>query len=113
MPKRYLPGAPMETALRALAEPTRREILHLVRIHERTAGQIAEHFPVTRPAISQHLKVLEEAELVSVRRDGTRRWYRARPEGLVEVHRYLEEFWPDGLDALDGVVEEEEPATGS
>ena len=97
----------METALRALAEPTRREILHLVRIHERTAGQIAEHFPVTRPAISQHLKVLEEAELVSVRPDGTRRWYKARPEGLEELRRYLEDFWRDGLDALKAAAEDD------
>jgi len=96
--------------LRALAEPTRREILRLVRDRERTSGEIATHFDVTRPAVSQHLRALEEAKLVTVRRDGTRRWYRARPEGLREVHRWIESMWQDGLRDLKRAAEREERA---
>jgi DNA-binding transcriptional ArsR family regulator len=97
----------VDTALRALAEPTRRRILRLVRDRERTAGDIAAHFAVTRPAVSQHLRVLEDARLVSVRRDGTRRWYRARPEGLAELHRWLEAMWVDRLGDLKRAAEAE------
>ena len=93
--------------MRALAEPTRREILHLVRDEEHTAGEIATHFPVSRPAISQHLRVLEDAELVAVRRDGTRRWYRARPEGLSELQEWLSEMWASDLRQLKAAVERE------
>jgi len=78
----------MEAAIKAIAEPRRRDILRLVRDAEMPAGQIAAHFEVTRPAISQHLRVLKEAGLVSERRDGARRLYRARPEMLDEVRRY-------------------------
>jgi DNA-binding transcriptional ArsR family regulator len=85
----------VDTALRALAEPTRRRILKLVRDRERTAGDIAAHFAVSRPAVSQHLRVLEDARLVTVRREGTRRWYRARPEGLGELHRWLQSMRVD------------------
>jgi len=95
----------MDTALRALAEPRRREILRLVRDRERTAGDIAEHFTVTRPAVSQHLRTLEEAKLVTVRLDGTRRWYRARPEGLSELNRWLDSMWSDGLRDLKRAAE--------
>jgi DNA-binding transcriptional ArsR family regulator len=102
--------AGMDSALRALAEPTRREILRLVRDRERTSGEIAAHFDVTRPAVSQHLRALEEAKLVTVRRDGTRRWYRARPEGLREVHRWIESMWRDGLHDLKRAAEREERA---
>ena len=75
----------MEVALRAIAEPHRRQILRLVWDGELSAGEIASHFEVTRPAISQHLTVLKEAGLVSERRNGTKRLYRARPEGLAEL----------------------------
>src|SRR5512142_26426 len=98
----------MDAALRALAEPTRREILRLVRDRERTAGDIADHFPVTRPAVSQHLRALEDAELVTVRREGTRRWYRARPEGLDEMHAWLATMWSGGLGDLKRAAEREE-----
>jgi DNA-binding transcriptional ArsR family regulator len=97
----------MDAALRALAEPTRREILRLVHTRERTAGEIAEHFTVTRPAISQHLRALEEAELVTVRRDGTKRWYRARPEGLGELREWLQTMWTDSLADLKREAEHE------
>ena len=86
--------------MRAIAEPRRREILRLVQTRELSAGEIALHFDVTRPAISQHLGVLTTAGLVCMRRDGTRRLYRARPEGLAELKSFLEEFWDDRLQLL-------------
>ena len=98
----------MEAALKAIAEPRRRAILKLVRDTERTAGEIARAFEVTRPAISQHLGVLKEAGLVRERRDGTRRYYRARPETLRQVQRFLEEFWSDELQRLKVAAEREE-----
>jgi DNA-binding transcriptional ArsR family regulator len=103
----------VEAALRAIAAPPRRQILALVRDGELSAGEIAAHFDVTRPAVSQHLNVLKEARLVSERRDGTRRLYRARPEGLVELKAFLEEFWGDRLDALKREAESEETKHGN
>jgi len=98
----------MEAALRAIAAPRRRQILSLVRDGELSAGEIAGHFDVTRPAVSQHLNVLKEAGLVSERRNGTRRLYRARPEGLAQLKAFLEEFWDERLDALKLEAEREE-----
>jgi DNA-binding transcriptional ArsR family regulator len=98
----------MEAALRAIAEPSRRRILTLVRDGELSAGQIAAEFDVTRQAVSQHLGVLKEAGLVDERRNGTRRLYRARPEGLTEVRAFLEEFWDERLEALKREAEREE-----
>ena len=98
----------MEAALKAIAAPHRRQILSLVRDDELSAGEIASHFDVTRPAVSQHLNVLKEAGLVSERRNGTRRLYRARPEGLVPVKQFLEEFWDHRLEALKREIEREE-----
>ncbi len=98
----------MEAALKAIAEPRRREILRLVWDAELTAGQIASHFEVTRPAISQHLRVLKEAGLVDERRDGTRRIYRARPEGLEGLREFLAGFWDESLSALKREAEAEE-----
>ena len=98
----------MEAALKAIAEPRRRAILRLVKDEELTAGEIAEAFEVTRPAISQHLGVLKEAGLVNERREGTRRFYRTRPEGLQDVQRFLEEFWDDRLARLKEAAEREE-----
>ena len=94
--------------MRAIAEPRRRAILRLVRDEERSAGEIASHFEVTRPAVSQHLSVLKEAGLVSERRNGTKRLYRARPEGLVELREFLDEFWGERLEALKREAEREE-----
>jgi DNA-binding transcriptional ArsR family regulator len=79
-----------------------------VRDAELSAGEIAAHFDVTRPAVSQHLTVLKEAALVTERRNGTRRLYRARPEGLVELREFLERFWDDRLEALKREAESEE-----
>jgi DNA-binding transcriptional ArsR family regulator len=98
----------MEAALKAIAAPHRRQILSLVRDEELSAGEIAKNFEVTRPAVSQHLNVLKEAGLVSERRNGTRRLYRARPEGLVPLKQFLEEFWDPRLEALKREIEREE-----
>ena len=98
----------MEAALKAIAAPRRRQILTLVRDGELSAGEIAGHFDVTRPAVSQHLNVLKEAGLVTERRNGTRRLYRARPEGLAQLKAFLEEFWDERLDALKAEAEREE-----
>ncbi len=98
----------MEAALKAISAPRRREILALVRDDELAAGEIARRFDVTRPAVSQHLTVLKEAGLVSERRNGTRRLYRARPEGLEELRRFLESFWDPRLEALKREAEKEE-----
>lgn len=95
----------IDVALQALAEPRRRAILALVRERELPAGEIARRFEVTRPAISQHLAVLREAGLVTERRDGTRRLYRARPAGAAELRDWLEDFWVDGLERLKQAAE--------
>jgi DNA-binding transcriptional ArsR family regulator len=98
----------VEAALRAIAEPRRREILRLVWDAERSAGDIASHFEVSRPAISQHLTVLRSVGLVTERKDGTRRWYRANHDALAELQRSLEAFWGDGLASLKREVESAE-----
>jgi DNA-binding transcriptional ArsR family regulator len=92
--------ADVDTAVRAIAEPRRREILQLVRDRELSAGEIASRFEVTRPAVSQHLSVLRDAGLLSERRDGTRRLYRARPEGMAGLREFLDDFWSDRLERL-------------
>lgn len=98
----------MEAAIRAIAESRRRDILRLVWDAERTAGDIAEQFDVTRPAISQHLRVLKDAGLIEERREGTRRWYRAVPENLGELRPFLEAMWEESLDRLKYAAEFEE-----
>jgi DNA-binding transcriptional ArsR family regulator len=98
----------LEQVFSAVAEPRRREILLLIQNRELSSGEIAARFDVTRPAISQHLKVLADAGLVTVRREGTRRLYKARPEGLAEVRQFLEEFWDTGLQLLKQAAETEE-----
>jgi DNA-binding transcriptional ArsR family regulator len=90
----------VDAAARALGEPIRREILGLVRDEERTVGDIAAAFTVSRPAVSQHLRVLADAELVTVRNEGTRRFYRARPEGLAELSQWMTEMWGAALNDL-------------
>ena len=98
----------MDAVTRAIAEPRRREILVLVRDRELSAGQIAAKFAVTRPAISQHLSVLKDAGLLDERRDGTRRLYRARPEGLADLRDFLDSFWSDRLGRLKLAAELEQ-----
>ncbi len=98
----------METALRAIAEPRRLEILRLIADRELASGEIASRFDVTRPAISQHLQVLKAAGLVTERREGTKRLYRARPEGLAELRAFLEGFWDVSLSRLARAAEAEQ-----
>ena len=95
----------MEAALKALGDPGRRRILTLVRDEERSAGEIAAEFEVSWPAVSQHLRVLKDAGLLTERRDGTKRLYRARPEGLADVRAFLDGFWDARLEQLKREVE--------
>jgi DNA-binding transcriptional ArsR family regulator len=96
----------------AIAQPTRRRILRLLADGEQSVGSVTSEFELTQPAISQHLKVLREAGLVSERRDGARRLYRVRPEGLGDLHGFLAELLPAGLERLKEAVEEEERSGG-
>jgi len=97
----------MDEALRALAEPRRRAILRLVAHDELAAGEIAAAFDVTRTAVSQHLTVLRHAGLLTERRDSTRRLYRARPEGLAGLQKFLDDMWGQSLDLARRLVEAE------
>ena len=97
----------MTDVFQVLAEPRRRDMLALLADDERTAGDIARRFDVTRQAVSQHLRILLEAGLIRERREGTRPWYRARPEGLAEVRAYVETMWPTALADLKAAVEHE------
>jgi DNA-binding transcriptional ArsR family regulator len=96
----------MDAALKALAEPRRREILRIVWDREVAASDIAAHFDVTRSAISQHLSVLRRADLVHERREGTHRYYRARTETVAELRAYLDEYWTGGLERLRAAAEQ-------
>ena len=95
----------MEAVLRAIAAPRRPQILRLVWAREWTAGEVAARFAVSRPDISKHLRVLREAGLVQERRDGTRRFYRARPERLAELRAFLDAFWDTSLAAIKEAAE--------
>ena len=104
----------MDAALKALAEPRRREIVRLVWVRELPATAIAAHFgDVTRSAISQHLGVLKEAGLVSERRDGARRLYRARQEEMKKLRDFLDDYWTTGLERLRDVAEAAERDKGA
>lgn len=102
----------MEQALKAMAEPKRRQILELVADQELTAGEISEHFEVTRPAISQHLTILKDARLIEERRDGTRRLYKTRQQGFAEARLFLEGFWDDRLGYLKRAAERDQALNG-
>jgi DNA-binding transcriptional ArsR family regulator len=96
----------VDQVLHAIAEPHRRAILVMLQDQELPAQDIAGQFPdVTRQAISQHLALLAETGLVTMRRQGTRRLYRTRPEGLADVRRFLDGFWDEQLAALKRQVE--------
>jgi DNA-binding transcriptional ArsR family regulator len=96
----------VDSALKALAEPRRREILRLVWSKELPAADIASHFAeVTRSAISQHLGVLREAQLVTERRDGTRRLYQADHGEMARLRQFLDQYWTDGLHRLRDAAE--------
>src|SRR3954452_14948653 len=87
-------------ALQALGDPTRRAVLEELRDGPRAVGEIAARLPVSRPAVSQHLRVLKEAGLVSDEQVGTRRLYRVNPDGLAEMRTYLDDFWSQALAAF-------------
>src|SRR5688500_13719900 len=104
-----MPSPMVDESLRALADPTRRSILRLVREGELPAGTIAGHFPaISRPAVSQHLRVLADAGLGEVRPEGNRRLYRWRREGLRDAAAFVEEMWSDRLARLKAAAEREE-----
>ena len=94
----------------ALADPPRRRVLEGLRDGPRSVGELAEGLPVSRPAVSQQLRVLREAGLVTERREGTRRVYRIEPGGLHELRAYLDRFWSDALATYERAVEREEQA---
>ncbi len=96
----------LDATAHAVADPTRRRILTLVRDREVSAGELAVQFShLSRPAVSQHLRVLRAARLVSVRNEGPRRMYRSQPEGLAEMRSFIDEMWTDRLAHLKRAVE--------
>jgi DNA-binding transcriptional ArsR family regulator len=104
-------GAPLdaEAALRALAHPRRRRMLALVSAAPRASGELADACGWTRPATSQHLKVLRDAGLVEVRKDGNRRLYRAREASLAQLRAFLNDFWAARLGELDEQLRRTDP----
>src|SRR2546423_11918117 len=97
----------MDAALKAIAEPRRRQILRLVWDSEASSGDIAAHFDISGPAVSQHLKVLREAGLVKERRDGTRHLFSADRDALRQLREFLSWMWDDGLVDLKKAAEGE------
>ena len=95
-------------SLQALGDPTRRAVLEQLRDGPRAVGEIAAELPVSRPAVSQHLRVLKEAGLVTERQNGTRHLYRVDPDGLAELREYLEGFWEEALASFKAAAEKEE-----
>lgn len=93
------------TPLEALADPTRRAVFERLRGGPRAVGEIAAGLPVTRPAVSQHLRVLEAAGLVTAEPVGTKRVYRIEPDGLAALRDYIDGFWRDALDAFKAEAE--------
>jgi DNA-binding transcriptional ArsR family regulator len=99
------------SAFAAVSEPARRRILELLRERERPVGDLVEHLELSQPGVSKHLRVLREAGLVRVRRDGKRRWYGLRAEPLAELDAWLapyRELWSGRLDALEQHLDERE-----
>ena len=94
--------------LQALGDPTRRSVLEQLRDGPRAVGEIAARLPVSRPAVSQHLRVLKEAGLVTERQNGTRHLYRVDPDGLAALREYLDGFWEEALAGFKAVAEAEE-----
>ena len=94
-----------DLVLQAFSEPNRRTMLELVAANEMPSGEIAEHFDVTRQAVSQHLRVLKEAGLIEERRVGRQRLYRARAEGIAVLHQYLTALWSSSLALAKEIAE--------
>jgi DNA-binding transcriptional ArsR family regulator len=99
-------------ALQALADPTRRRVFERLRGGPQAVGRLAAGLPVSRPAVSQHLKVLKEAGLVSEEQEGTRRIYRIDPHGLAQLRAWLDQFWEMALDAFKAEAEKAEGEGG-
>lgn len=95
-----------KTALEALADPTRRRIFERLRTGPKAVGTLAAGLPVSRPAVSQHLKVLKDAHLVQDEADGTRRVYRVDPKGLGPLRAWLDRFWDDALESFRAEAEQ-------
>lgn len=95
-------------AITALADPTRRAVFERLRRGPRPVGEIARGLPVSRPAVSQHLRVLKNAGLVRERREGTRNYYSVNGDGLAELRAYVEGFWEEALDAFKAAAESEQ-----
>src|SRR5262245_45301637 len=93
------------SAIEALADPTRRKIFERLRRGPSAVGVLAEDMPVSRPAVSQHLKVLKEAGLVSEEQDGARRIYHIDPQGLGQLRKWLDGFWDDALENFKAEAE--------
>lgn len=105
----------MEATFSVLAEPNRRRILDILRERERTVNELVEHLHLSQPTVSKHLKVLREANLVEVRQDAQRRWYRLQAKPLIEIETWLapyRSFWSERLDALEAYLsaQEQEPS---
>jgi DNA-binding transcriptional ArsR family regulator len=98
-----------EAALAALSDPTRRLVFERILATPRPVTAIAEGLPVSRPAVSQHLKVLKEAGLITERRNGTRRLYTANPQALGELRAEIEAMWHKALSSMAAVIDEEQP----
>ncbi len=96
-------------ALDALGDWTRRQIFDALRDGPRSVGELAARVPVSRPAVSQHLRVLKDAGLVVDRKDGTRRLYRIDPNGLAGIRSYFDSFWDEALDRFATAAREERP----
>lgn len=94
-----------DSAFAVLADPTRRAVFERLRRGPASVGEVASNLPVSRPAVSQHLKALKQAGLVTDRADGARRVYQIDPHGLGELRRWLDEFWDDALEAFKQEVE--------
>jgi DNA-binding transcriptional ArsR family regulator len=92
----------------ALGDPTRRAIFESIAERPQAVGELASRLPVSRPAVSQHLRVLKEAGLVTERQNGTRHLYRVDPDGLAELREYLEGFWEEALASFKAAAEKEE-----
>jgi DNA-binding transcriptional ArsR family regulator len=103
-------------AIQALGDPTRRTVFERLREGPRSVGDLAVDLPVSRPAVSQHLRVLKDAGLVRERREGTRNFYSVNGDGLAELREYFEEFWDETLAAFKAAAEskgeEDEPEDG-
>jgi DNA-binding transcriptional ArsR family regulator len=99
-------------ALECLSDPTRRRVFERLRSGPQSVGVLARGLPVSRPAVSQHLKALKAAGLVNDRSEGTRRVYHIDPDGLGELRRWIDQFWDDALESFKHEVEQSQSARG-